>query len=94
MTENNNKGNFLDIAVLIGALVYFITPIDLIPDVTPLGFIDDTTLLTMAFNSAKSLFSSSDIAKANEKAAKLLGNHFDAEKATKMAQQIISNRKK
>lgn len=94
MENQNNNGNFLDIAVLIGAIVYFVTPIDLIPDVTPIGFIDDTALLTMAFNSAKSLFSSSDIAKANEKAAKLLGDHFDPEKAAKMAQQIIASRKK
>jgi len=92
--ENKNEGNFLDIAVLIGAIVYFVTPIDLIPDAIPIGFIDDTALLTAAFRSAKSLFSSSDIAKANEKAAKLLGDHFDAEKAAKMTRQIIGNREK
>lgn len=92
--ENQNNSNFLDIAVLIGAIVYFVTPLDLIPDVTPIGFIDDTALLTMAFNSAKSLFSSADLAKANEKAAKLLGDNFDAEKAAKMTQQIIASRKK
>lgn len=94
MENQNNNRNFLDIAVLIGAIVYFVTPLDLIPDVTPIGFIDDTALLTMAFNSAKSLFSSADLAKANEKAAKLLGDNFDAEKAAKMTQQIIASRKK
>lgn len=94
MENQNNNSNFLDIAVLIGAIVYFVTPLDLIPDVTPIGFIDDTALLTMAFNSAKSLFSSADLAKANEKAAKLLGDNFDAEKAAKMTQQIIASRKK
>ena len=92
--ENQNNGNFLDIAVLLGAIVYFVTPIDLIPDIMPIGFVDDTALLTMAFNSAKSLFSNSDIAKANDKAAKLLGQHFDAEKAANLTQQIIAARKK
>lgn len=92
--ENKSNGNYLDIAVLIGAIVYFVTPIDLIPDVMPIGFIDDTALLTMAFNSAKSLFSGSDIAKANEKAEKLLGDHFDSEKAAKMTRQIIDSHKK
>lgn len=94
MKGNKNNSNFLDIAVLIGAIVYFVTPIDLIPDIAPLGFIDDTALLTLAFNSAKSLFSSSDIAKANEKAAKLLGDNFDAEKAAQMTKKIIDARKK
>ena len=92
--ENQNNGKFLDIAGLLGAIVYFVTPIDLIPDIMPIGFIDYTALLTMAFNSAKSLFSNSDIAKANEKAAKLLGQHFDAEKAANLTQQIIAARKK
>ncbi len=94
MEENKNNNNFLDIAVLVGAIVYFVTPVDLIPDIAPLGFIDDTALLTMAFNSAKSLFSNSDIAKANDKAAKLLGDHFDAEKAAQMTKKIIDARKK
>lgn len=93
MNQRNEKSNFLDIAVLIGAIVYFVTPADLIPDVVPMGFIDDTALLTMAFNSAKHLFSVSDIGKANEKAAKLLGKHFDAEKAAMMTKKIIDSRK-
>lgn len=92
--ENKSNGNFLDIAVLIGAIVYFVTPVDLIPDVMPMGFIDDTALLTLAFNSAKNLFAGSDIAKANETAAKLLGENFDAEKAAKMTQKIIAAHKK
>lgn len=92
--ENNKNSNFVDIAVLVGAIVYFVAPVDLIPDIAPLGFIDDTSLLTLAFNSAKSLFSNSDIAKANEKAAKLLGDNFDVEKAAQMTKKIIDARKK
>ena len=42
-------------AVIIGALGYFILPLDLIPDLTPLlGFSDDIAALTAAFNAVKS----------------------------------------
>ena len=92
--ENENNSSFLDIAVLIGAIVYFVTPLDLIPDIVPLGFVDDTALLTMAFKSAKNLFTSSDFAKANEQAAKLLGDNFDAEKAAEMARKLLETNKK
>ena len=38
-------------AVLVGALAYFVMPIDLFPDVIlGLGFTDDLTVLVMAFN--------------------------------------------
>lgn len=92
--KEKSKVNYLDVAVLMGAIVYFVTPIDLIPDFAPLGFIDDTALLTMAFNSAKRLFKNSDIARANETAARLLGDNFDAEKAAKMTQKIIDASRK
>jgi uncharacterized membrane protein YkvA (DUF1232 family) len=36
--------------VLIGALIYFINPIDVVPDVTPfLGFLDDAGVIAMAY---------------------------------------------
>lgn len=92
--EDKGKSSFLDIAVLVGAIVYFVTPLDLIPDAVPIGFIDDTALLSRAFKSAKNLFSSSDIARANAKAAQLLGDNFDPEKAAKMAEMIINGKKK
>lgn len=89
----NNTNNFIDLAVLIGTIVYFVTPIDLIPDIAPIGFIDDTAILTIAFDSAKSLFSSADIVKANQTASKLLGEHFDSEKAAQMVKTIIDANK-
>lgn len=93
--SNSSEGNFKDIALLIGGLVYFVAPVDVIPDfIAGVGFTDDLAALTLVFKSAYSLFKSSDIAKANETAAKLLGDHFDAEKAAKMTQQILAARKK
>ncbi len=86
--------SYTDWAVLIGAIVYFVAPIDLIPDVAPMGFLDDTAILTAAFKAAKSLFTASDISKANAKAAALLGNHFDPEKAAKMTREIIETSKR
>ncbi len=39
-----------DKAIVIGALIYFINPIDLIPDFTPfIGFADDMAVLALAF---------------------------------------------
>lgn len=35
-------------AIIIGALGYFICPIDLIPDILPMGFADDLVVLTGA----------------------------------------------
>ncbi|MDA1097768.1 MAG: YkvA family protein [Proteobacteria bacterium] len=38
-------------AILLGALAYFIMPVDLVPDFAPLlGFTDDATVLFMAIN--------------------------------------------
>lgn len=87
---NNQDNKFLDITVLLGAIVYFVTPADVIPDIVPIGFIDDSALLTLAFNKAKKMFSEADIAKANETASKLLGDNFDTAKAEKMAKAIIT----
>jgi uncharacterized membrane protein YkvA (DUF1232 family) len=39
-----------DKAIVIGALIYFINPIDLIPDFTPfIGYVDDMAVLALAF---------------------------------------------
>lgn len=40
-----------DKALVIGALIYFINPIDVIPDITPfLGFTDDLGIVYMVYN--------------------------------------------
>lgn len=42
------------IAILVGALIYLISPLDLIPDVIPvLGLTDDGEVLTCAFKAVK-----------------------------------------
>jgi uncharacterized membrane protein YkvA (DUF1232 family) len=47
------------IAAITGAIVYFISPIDLIPDFLPfIGYIDDALIITLALE-----FSSNDLAK-------------------------------
>lgn len=39
-----------DKAIIVGALLYFINPFDLIPDMTPiLGFLDDMTVMALAY---------------------------------------------
>ncbi len=42
------KASKEQMAIIIGALGYFISPIDLIPDVLPGGFVDDASVLTAA----------------------------------------------
>lgn len=57
-------------ALIIGALGYFILPIDLIPDVIPvLGFTDDVTALTLAYNAIKASVTPEIEAKAKAKLA-------------------------
>lgn len=40
--------NVLNLTVIIGAIVYVVTPIDAIPDFVPAGLIDDTAILLWA----------------------------------------------
>lgn len=86
--------DILDVILLAGALAYFVVPTDLIPDFLPLGFSDDLAALTFAFNKAKTIFLASDFAKANESAARLLGDNFDAERAARMAADALAKSKK
>ncbi|AHF07229.1 YkvA family protein [Desulfitobacterium metallireducens] len=54
------KGNYREvpvgsIAAIIGALLYFISPVDLIPDVIPgVGLIDDVFVLSIAIRQVRS----------------------------------------
>jgi uncharacterized membrane protein YkvA (DUF1232 family) len=53
------KGEYKDVskkslAVLVGALVYFLMPLDAIPDFIPgLGFMDDVTIIGLALTAVK-----------------------------------------
>lgn len=56
MVKSYRKGTYRDIewqslVLLVAALVYFITPIDLIPDFIPItGFVDDITVVVWVYN--------------------------------------------
>ena len=42
--------NTRDKAIIVGALLYFINPFDLIPDITPIiGFVDDMSVIALAY---------------------------------------------
>lgn len=62
-------------AVIIGALGYFISPIDAIPDMTPvIGYVDDLGVLTMAV-AAVAMHITDDVkAKASAKLAEWFGS--------------------
>ena len=54
-------------ALILGALGYFILPIDLIPDVIPaMGFVDDGAALALAFKAVKDSVTPEIEAKAKE----------------------------
>ncbi len=54
------KGDYRDVSkkslvILVGALLYFLMPIDAIPDFVPgVGFLDDAGVIAMALTAAKS----------------------------------------
>ncbi|MEL7004311.1 MAG: DUF1232 domain-containing protein [Bacteroidota bacterium] len=60
MVKSYRKGLYRDIewqtlVLLVAALVYFITPIDLIPDFVPItGFVDDITVVVWIYNKLQS----------------------------------------
>ena len=58
MLRAYSKGEYTDIsklniAMTLGAILYLIAPIDLIPDFLPLGLVDDVALLLWVFNNTK-----------------------------------------
>lgn len=60
-------------SIIIGALGYFILPIDLIPDLLPLGYTDDLSLLVFVVTKMKKAFTEEIRKMAKEK----LKRYFD-----------------
>ncbi len=61
-------------SIIVGALGYFILPIDLIPDLIPIaGFSDDLTALTAVVMAVSTSVTPEIKKKAEEKTAELLG---------------------
>jgi uncharacterized membrane protein YkvA (DUF1232 family) len=58
-------------AIAVGALIYFVSPIDLIPDTIPvIGYLDDLAVLSLAVNTLVQAEADSEkTAKAKQKAA-------------------------
>lgn len=62
------QASWKDKTIIIGALGYFICPIDAIPDVLgPFGFTDDASVIALAVAKVRLSASSEVIAKAEEK---------------------------
>ena len=62
---DSEKCSAADRAIIYGALAYLVSPIDLIPDLTPfIGYTDDMALITAALSSVVSCIDSSVKAKA------------------------------
>lgn len=59
--------------IIVGALVYFLSPIDAIPDLLgPLGFSDDLAVIALVYTQLRSFMSEDIIARAQRAADKLL----------------------
>lgn len=50
----NEKTALANRTLILGALGYFILPIDIIPDILPMGFTDDIAVLSAALSSVRS----------------------------------------
>ena len=69
-------------AVIVSALVYFICPVDAIPDTIPVvGFADDLAALATAYKAVKVCVTPEVVAKAKAKAHEWFGEVDDAELA-------------
>ncbi|HLF41390.1 MAG TPA: YkvA family protein [Acidimicrobiia bacterium] len=52
------KGDYRDVsnesmAIIVGAVLYVVSPVDLIPDFLPMGLLDDATVLAFALRMVK-----------------------------------------
>lgn len=58
MIDDYIKGNYKEIPIasilaLVGALIYFVSPVDLIPDILPgVGYVDDAMVISAALKIA------------------------------------------
>lgn len=69
-------------AVIVSALVYFICPVDAIPDTIPvIGFSDDLTAVAAAVNAVQDILTPEVVAKAKAKHSEWFGEVDDAELA-------------
>ncbi len=60
--------------IILGALVYFFSPVDSIPDLLgPLGFSDDIAVITLVYSQMKAYLTEDIRERAREAAAKLFG---------------------
>ena len=62
-----------DKAIIIGAIAYFISPLDAIPDAIPGGFVDDAGIVSGAVARIRISASSNVIAKAENKCQEWFG---------------------
>jgi uncharacterized membrane protein YkvA (DUF1232 family) len=72
MVKDHWKGDFLisksNLAIIIGAILYVVSPIDAIPDVIPvLGWIDDMSILGFALTKVQSVIKEYVTSKENLK---------------------------
>ncbi|UOO89019.1 DUF1232 domain-containing protein [Vitreoscilla massiliensis] len=59
--------------VIVGALLYFVSPVDLVPDILgPLGFSDDLAVIAMVYKQMKIYLTADIRARAAEATAKLM----------------------
>ena len=69
-----------DKAIIIGALGYFILPLDIIPDYIPIiGYTDDMTILIYAYNRVKSNINDHIREKAKNKLNSIFGEYNSQE---------------
>lgn len=65
--------------IILGALVYFFSPIDSIPDLLgPLGFSDDIAVITLVYSQMKIFMTEEILEQARAAADKLLGRNSES----------------
>lgn len=94
LINHNDELPIKEILMLAGAIAYFVMPADLIPDIIPgFGYADDLAALTAAFRAAQKIFTSVAKDKALGKAAEILGEQFNPEKAAEILNDKIQEYK-